>query len=316
MIDTAILKANVDIAAFIGKTEPLKPPPGGRGEWIGVNHDSLKVNTEKRAWFWHSRGLYGDVFSWCIEVLGETWGEALRDVTEWVYGYGATLKTTTPVYVAPAPKPPPEPISLKLVERLHNNLLKTPQAVDWCYRRGLNHEDICRFQLGFIENHADVGPVTVIPIINAGQVATIRYRAWKPKNEAGKYMPLFYGRNAHLINADALASPGDDVLIVEGEFKAIHLIKRGYSVVGIMGASTMKTEWLPLFKAKKRVFVALDPDQTAEGHGWVKRLSNVHSDVRIASLPMKPDDLVLEEGGVECLNDCLRQARSFKAVME
>lgn len=311
MIDTLTLKRNTDIAAFIGKTEPLKPPPGGRGEWVGVNHDSLKVNQEKMAYFWHSRGLYGDVFNWCIDVLGETWGEAVRNVTEWVYGYGATIQTKTPVYVPPAPKPALEPISFRLVDRLHEMLLRTPAALDWCYRRSLTLEDIKRFRLGFIESHADVGPVTVIPIINNGEVATIRYRAWKPKDDMGKYMPLFCGRNAHLINADALVDKGDSVLVVEGEFKVFHLMKRGFPVVGIMGASTMKAEWLPRFATKKTVYVALDPDQTPETLGWVSRLAGLHSDVKIVALPMKPDDLVLVEGGVEALRDCLNQARRF-----
>ena len=210
------------------------------------------------------------------------------------------------------PKPPPEPISFKLVERLHEKLLNTPQALDWCYKRGLDDMDICRFQLGFIENHADVGPVTVLPIINNGEVATIRYRAWKPKNEENKYMPLFCGRNAHLINGDELDSEDSRIIIVEGEFKTFHLMKRGYPAVGIMGASTMKAEWIPRFKSKRTIYVALDPDQTAEGHGWVKRLASVHSGVKIVSLPMKPDDLVMAEGGEKALDACLAQARSFR----
>lgn len=310
-IDAQELKRLIPITTVVGWTEPLKMPRNPeRDEWVGANHDSLKVNPLKNAFFWMSRGVYGDVFSWYVDVLGRTFVEAVRDLAEFAYGAGAAAHKLAP-YVAPAPKPAPQPINPTLVERLHDNMLSSERAIAWCRKRGLDEMDISRFQLGYIENMADVGEATVLPVFEDGKLLTIRYRAWKPRDDSAKYMPMFSGYNAHLINGDELVAGTGNVIIVEGEFKTYHLIKRGYPVVGIMGASTMKAEWLPRFAKRKNVYIALDPDQKPTTLGWVKRLAETHKGVKIVTLPEKPDDLMVMDGGQACFDACVSQARAF-----
>lgn len=305
-LDAAEIKRNTRIEHVISQTEPLRQPPHPETqEWIGLNHDSLRVNPQKQAFFWHSRGIYGDVFDWYVQVLSKPFSEALVELAK-----GALPATVIPAI--PEPRKARMPISDKLVERLHCAMLRNPEAMKWCEGRGLDELDVLRFRLGYIEMR-DIGPATVLPVFADDQVVTIRYRAWNPRSQAEKYRPLFVGYNAHLINGDELNVMGPEVIVVEGEFKAYNLIKRGYPTVGLMGAATCKTEWLDRFKNKRRVYVALDPDQIPANLSWVKRLAAIHDDVRIVTLPMKPDDLIMREGGQAAFDACVRQARKFIA---
>jgi DNA primase len=56
-IDLSALKRSVRIEEVIGKYEPLKR---SGAEFIGVNHDSLKVNPDKRVWAWWGLGDCSD----------------------------------------------------------------------------------------------------------------------------------------------------------------------------------------------------------------------------------------------------------------
>lgn len=303
-LDAGEIKRRVRIENVISQTEPLRQPAHPETqEWVGLNHDSLRVNPQKQAFFWHSRGLFGDVFDWYVQVLSKPFGEALVELAQ-----GVLPAASLPVIAQP--RKAKVEISNRLVDRLHAALLRNPEAIRWCEERGLDELDILRFRLGFI-HLKDVGPATILPVFSSGQIATIRYRAWHPRSKAEKYRPLFAGYNAHLINGDELNVIGPEVTIVEGEFKTYHLVKRNYPAVGLMGAMTCKAEWLPKFASKRRVNVALDPDQIPTSLSWVKRLAEMHDNVRIVTLPMKPDDLLMRDGGQDAFDACVRQARKF-----
>jgi DNA primase len=322
-IDLSALKRSVRIEEVIGKYEPLKR---SGAEFIGVNHDSLKVNPDKRVWAWFSKGEGGDVFDWFQKEMGMDFADALKAVAEFSTAAPLDYQSSPSRHVQAAP---PKPISMRLVERLNSNLLSSKAGMEYIFSRGLDEKDVSKYQLGFIsdlrsrDKNGDellVGPVITIPYIQSGIVQTIRYRVMaQGVNYANKYKPLYTGYGVHLyipVSHTSLLDGDKYVLIVEGEFKAIHLDRSGVNAVGIPGVGVMKEEWFDFFKKKKTVYIALDPDKSAYELRWPFALASVHPNVRIVNLPMKPDDLILAEGGLDALRSCVAASRRITLTDE
>jgi hypothetical protein len=151
----------------------------------------------------------------------------------------------------------------------------------WWMQRGLDANTISRFQLGYAPRcptyvvdkdgqtyHSDS---FVIPVVYRGEVQTIRHRVASPLDPKDKYRPEYKGLGAHLFNADSLdVAGGGDVLIVEGEAKAMALIALGIeSIMPVVSSTAGVASWL---KAKgqdwyrmlyefDRVFVLFDNER-------------------------------------------------------
>ena len=312
-LDLSALKRSVRIEEVIGKYEPLKR---SGAEFIGVNHDSLKVNPDKRVWAWFSKGEGGDVFDWFQKEMGMDFAEALKAVAEFSSASPIDYQSSPSKQVQAAP---PKPISMRLVERLNSNLLASSAGKDYIFSRGFDEKDIAKYQLGFISDlhgyddkgqECLIGPVITIPYILHDIVQTVRYRVMKPgANYANKYKPLYKGHGPHLYNQQALKNGDHYVVIVEGEFKVMHLDRNNVNAVGLPGVGVMKEEWFDFFKKKKSIYIALDPDKSAYELRWPFALASVHPNVRIVNLPMKPDDLILAEGGLDALRSCVAASR-------
>lgn len=319
-INLSELKRSVRIEEVIGKYEPLKK---SGAEFIGVNHDSLKVNPDKRVWAWFSKGEGGDVFDWFQKELGMDFAQALKAVAEFSSASPINYQSTPSKQVQAAP---PKPISMRLVERLNSNLLASATARDYIGSRGLDEKDIAKYQLGYISDlhgydddgqECLIGPVITIPYILSDIVQTIRYRVMNPgASYANKYKPLYKNHGVHLYNQQALKSGDHYVVIVEGEFKVMHLDRNNVNAVGLPGVGVMKEDWFDLFKKKRSVYIALDPDKSAYELRWPFALASVHPNVRIVNLPMKPDDLILAEGGLDALRSCVAASRRITLTDE
>jgi hypothetical protein len=183
------------------------------------------------------------------------------------------------------------------VERYHQQLTDR----SWWYSKGVDDATINRFKLGYTTNcpTAPGEESYTIPVTYQNKLYNIRHRLANADN-GNKYRPEMAGLPATMFNADVLSDDFfvTDIVLVEGEIKAMVLQQYGFDAVGIPGANTFKDKWVKLFYGiTKPVYVALDPGVENLAVGIWQRLSRAGVDVRLCYLPVKPDDFfVLYEG--------------------
>ena len=198
---------------------------------------------------------------------------------------------------------------LEKIDRLNvtNNVMRyhqqlTPASRGWWYSKGLTDATINRFKLGFTTNCPTL-PGTesyTIPITYQDRLYNIRHRiAWA--DNGNKYRPEMAGLPAALFNADVLTSEDvfiPEVVLVEGEIKAMVLQQFGFDAVGLPGANTFKAKWVQLFRQSTRpVYVALDPGADDWAVKIWQQLSEGGIDARLCTFPVKPDDFFVVYGG-------------------
>lgn len=131
----------------------------------------------------------------------------------------------------------------------------------------------------------------LIPYVSRGSVVQMRGRALG-ENKTGKYLtppddPVM------LFNVDDL-DDADDVIITEGEFDAMvvkqHLLLspddkvRRIAVIGLAGANGFKEGFETYLSDARRVYVALDPDDTGKREA-IKIKERLGSKARVVELP-------------------------------
>lgn len=136
-------------------------------------------------------------------------------------------------------------------------------------------------------------PAIAIPWTVAGETRAVQYRLLE-SNDGGRYR-WHPGSRPTLYNADAVLTPHDDTLIiVEGAKKAMSLWCSGItSVCAIANKSAFNPLWARHFAGFGRVVFALDPDATTEARAAAATVPGA----RVATLPLKPDDLLSASGG-------------------
>lgn len=176
----------------------------------------------------------------------------------------------------------------------HKAASVTPGALDWWLKQGVSIESFYRYRLGFcprcptdMEGRASY----TIPITDSdGKLLNIRHRL-KDANGGDKYRPHMAGLGLQLFNAGVLSENGR-VALVEGCKKGI-VVGQTLPTVAMMGKQGFDEAWLPLFRGHD-VFVALDPDAKVQAWRLGKMLSQAGAGtVRVANLPMKPDDMLV-----------------------
>ena len=316
MLNARTIKERVHIEEVIGSEYPLK----AQGRLLVGDRDdcdSLKIDPKKQVYAWWSHDHYGDVFDWLMETRGMDFREAVETANEF---NGLHPDLPPSVAFKKSDERPRKPIDPSAVAKF-NAAIYESAGFNFLLRRGIDDLDIERYKLGYIPNYNNICGVITIPVMNGDSVATIRLRAIDPdkvvvrQTENGpkefqlpRYSYFQRGCGVQLFNSSVLGEKVETVVIVEGEFKAITCCKYGLRAVGIMGVSSMKAEWFPMFKNAKRVIVALDPDQNPYNISWVGRLAAYHGNVRAIQLFDKIDDLILQHG-VSPVVDAISSAR-------
>lgn len=184
------------------------------------------------------------------------------------------------------------------IERYHHQLTNR----EWWYSKGVTDATIDRYRLGYTSN-CPTAPGTesyTIPVTYNNKLYNIRHRLVDADN-GNKYRPEMAGLPACMFNVDVLNDDlgfSTEVVLVEGEIKAMVLQQYGFEAVGIPGANTFKAKWVRLFEGSTRpVYVALDPgveDLAASIWGQL-RAGGINA--RLCTLPVKPDDFFVLYGG-------------------
>ena len=180
-------------------------------------------------------------------------------------------------------------------ERYYNNL--DADAYGWWLDKGAAMHTIHDYKLGYCPRcptTREHGPSYTIPIWNQerDQLLNIRHRIAHAAN-GDKYRPEMAGLGTQLAFPHHLIDAGYG-LVVEGAIKAMIAHQAGFPAVGVMGKrGRFKGEWLRYFPDGAPIYIALDPDAQENAERLGAGIAATGKRVFVASLPMKPDDLIL-----------------------
>ncbi len=186
-------------------------------------------------------------------------------------------------------------------------------AIPYWQSQGIGDYEIERYRLGYAPTCPILYPEEerqasyVIPYYDSGKLVSIRHRLSRP-NGHGKYRPEFAGLPPQLFNVDSLKGEDDfsvlgkgEVVVVEGEVKAIILGAKLGPTVGLPGATNWREEWSEYFKGYHTAYWIPDPGIKMEIRdrviGFVANgLREAGLKVIVCSCPAKPDDLFVKYG--------------------
>lgn len=211
---------------------------------------------------------------------------------------------------------------MTMEERVNWYHQQVQTALDYWNRQGLTSDTIERYKLGYTDKCPtyEESPSYVIPIYQKRALVSIRHRLARP-NGCGKYRPEFAGLPAQIFNVDALRDEvtpftflhPNDIILVEGEIKTMVLDQLGFKAVGIPGFNTWTDEWQHYFDGAQTVFIAFDPGAdsiAAKAFDVGQVIRSKCYQVKIATLPTKPDDFFVRYGGgVDDFVRILKQGR-------
>jgi hypothetical protein len=182
------------------------------------------------------------------------------------------------------------------------NLTTDYEAVEYWRRQGMTDELIVEYQLGvcpICPTDKEGRRSYTIPVLDAtGEVLkNVRHRIANAPN-GDKYRPQAAGLGNQLFNSRWVIQ-GGDVALVEGEKKSIIVTDRFIPSAGVFGCKGFDMAWLSNFDAVRRLFIAFDPDalKSAWMLGYDIKAAKPMIEVRIVTLPVKPDDFFVDYGG-------------------
>lgn len=200
------------------------------------------------------------------------------------------------------------------VEVAHQMLLNNDDMLEYLVKRGLTAKTISEYKIGYVPRNWSLSKSlpsdhTIADKISAGILTqggydfftdkiTIPYLSHgsciqlRGKDPKGKYFTP-NGETVRLFNSDVLRN-AEDVIITEGEFDCLVLQQtlqrspdprvRATAVVGIAGADALPQGFETYFTQAKRVYIALDPDDTGD-KAAIRIKEKLGSKARIVNLP-------------------------------
>ena len=214
----------------------------GHGRWLRtLEHDSLVIDTHKQRFFWNSRGLSGDAYTWLTKIKNISPEEAK---------YAIKNKETV-LFSKKFFKPEKNAVIVHkdLVDIFYNNGKNYREY--WYNIRGYTDETIDRFKLGFS------GEWYTIPIFVDGHFANFQCRKIHPKI----IRPWYYGLGALPFNFSGLQFANWTVL-TEGPVDAIMLVQHGIPAISQTGgAGTWKSLWSTSLAHLNRIYIVYDNDE-------------------------------------------------------
>jgi len=299
-LDANEIRARLRIEDVIGRDFELRAV--GRNDLRAKAHPSLSVNPEKQVYCWHSHDENdaGTVVEWVMNRLKCTFREALEHCDQMV-GNREALGVRHEIHLPPSTHqeivvaPPTQDEVSYYMQRLN----ESSAALEWLKSRCIHKHIADVYQIGYMDDYYGRGPATTIPVYDMGELKTIRLRMWD-KDADPRYRPIRSGLGSWMMNDHVIAADGPEVVIVEGEIKAIILAQFGISAVGLMGNS-LKREWFERFPKEKRVYVWLDPDINPLSKTWVKEFAALHGNTYVIRSVAKPDDAMI------AMSDCWKE---------
>lgn len=241
MSELTELLAQVDLVELIEEYYELKED--STRYYRARQHDSLVVDTLRGKWYWNSRGISGDAIDWLTQVCGLSFGEAVRRLR---------LENSHPepqLGKLPArQRPQTEPVNMAIQALECHLALMNHKARAMALQRDrcLRLLTIQQARLGWYNDGYIAGwtiPHWLNPKLRYGEhdycsgikvrciEGPTRYRAL-PGSRFGLYTPV------------TITNP---TFIVEGEFKALHIVQLGGCAVATnanVGGESFRAEWV------------------------------------------------------------------------
>ena len=247
------------LVELIAQDLRLKPMSRGR-YYVGVDHDSLVIDTKTGKWNWYSRGLWGDAKDWL-----EFWRGLSKDEA------GRLAKKCEQGVYSPEPPKPLNPAKFAHFALCIGNV----RARRYLSKRGLDQATIDYSMLGYSK-----GAIS-IPLIHKSQIWSVRYRAISPKSKK-RYWSEGGSRNIYPYGLPFLLGQ-ETLFIAEGEFKCLSVNQMGFDCIATTG-STFMPGWTEFTKPYRRVVLLRDSYELA-GLAMAKRVRQIIPNVIIQRIP-------------------------------
>lgn len=156
--DISRIKEKIDVVDLISEYVQLKSAGINHKGLCPLHHEkspSFMVNRERQSWHCFGCGKGGDIFTFVQEMEGMEFRDALKFLADKA---GVVLSRTVST-VETSQKNRVKDINHEAAKFFHYILLKLDQskpALDYLYNRGLTHETIESWQIGFIPDQWDL----------------------------------------------------------------------------------------------------------------------------------------------------------------
>lgn len=149
------------------------------------------------------------------------------------------------------------------LDKLYNDLINTPKAIDYFKSRNISLEAINHFKLGYSEKQ---GMVTVPLHSPDGIPVGIIGRSLEGKTfKNSPNLP----RNKTMFNLQRAKREGGTIIVVESSFDAIRLWQAGYpNAVATLGGSLSEINLANLNKYSSRIIIMTDNDKAGRALGY------------------------------------------------
>lgn len=209
-------------------------------------HSSLVLDRQNNIFYWNSRNIVGNAFTYLIKVRGWSKSDAskrLKNTDEIsFFKFKEDVVIEKPVQYSP------------LVDIFYEYGQKYGNY--WHTKRGYTDTTIEEFKLGY------TGKWYTIPIFEDGKFVNFQARMESPKIIKHWYK----GIGPHSFNFSILKLT-DWVIITEGPVDAIMCRQNNLPAVSQTGGSGYwNINWNPKFSRKKRIYVVYDNDEAGKFH--------------------------------------------------
>lgn len=210
-------------------------------------HDSLVIDKEKQVFYWNSRSIFGNAYTWLIRIKGYTKVEANR-----------LLKDTNFFSV---------PVTQKVEKK--EGIVPYVKLVDLFYERGKTHREYWHEKRGYTDKTIDAfklgytGEWYTIPIYVLGKFKNFQLRRQEPKKRVAYW---YRDGGKHPFNFSIL-SMTDWVVVTEGPVDAIMLRQNNIPAVSqISGSGYWNDKWNGLLLKLKEIYICYDNDDAGITH--------------------------------------------------
>jgi len=226
----------------------------GSGRYLKtIEHDSLVIDIERNIFYWNSKGIYGDAFTWLTKVKELSYGEARK-----ILGQPIARR----LYID---RPPVRHhvISRQLLDSFYE--LGKQHRDYWITNRGYTHSTVDMFKLGY------TGEWYTIPIIVEGKLANFQCRKIVDGVKRVKYW--YRGLGNLPFNLDGIKNTNWTVL-TEGPVDAIMCIQNNIpAIASSVGAGHFNPLWMHKLMHLDRMYVVFDND--AGGRQGLRRIGKI-----------------------------------------
>lgn len=219
----------------------------GQGRWCSTEeHSSLVYDRVKDMFFFNSRSIAGNAYTWLTRIRGYSHEQAknyLKQFKEYTDSYIYNIKDSEEVITYPA-----------ITEIMFERGNQTDQS--YWVARGIDNDTISRFRLGYLDTSDGLGFWT-IPVYQDGLFRQVQLRRDIPSKIITRY---YKGQPPFLFNSDILHIVSS-IVITESPISCLLAMQIGLPCVSTDGGSGYWSDaWYKYFMYCNKISILYDFD--------------------------------------------------------